>query len=79
MWFKNMMLAGTVIAWDTGSYSSKDTLSEQLKEGKISIELYGNKLKGLFSLIRTKRENQWLLDMQEQDLTMIPLIWYSQN
>src|SRR3546814_7106593 len=41
--------------------SSKDTLSEQLKKGKISIELYGNKLKGLFSLIRTKRENQWLL------------------
>lgn len=53
--------AGTVIVWDTGSYSSKDTLSEQLKKGKISIELYGNKLKGLFSLIRTKRENQWLL------------------
>ena len=53
--------AGTVIVWDTGSYSSKDTLSEQLNKGKISIELYGNKLKGLFSLIRTKRENQWLL------------------
>ena len=53
--------AGTVIVWDTGSYCNKDTLSEQLKKGKISIELYGNKLKGLFSLIRTKRENQWLL------------------
>jgi bifunctional non-homologous end joining protein LigD len=53
--------AGTVIVWDTGSYSSKDTLSEQLNKGKISIELYGNKLKGLFSLIRTKRENQWLM------------------
>jgi bifunctional non-homologous end joining protein LigD len=53
--------AGTVIVWDTGNYASKEILSEQMKSGKVSIELYGNKLKGMFSLIRTKRENQWLL------------------
>jgi bifunctional non-homologous end joining protein LigD len=53
--------AGTVIVWDTGSYSSKDNISDQMKRGKISVQLYGNKLKGLFSLVRTKRDNQWLL------------------
>jgi len=53
--------AGTVIVWDTGSYSSQDNISDQMKRGKISVQLYGNKLKGLFSLVRTKRDNQWLL------------------
>lgn len=53
--------AGTVIVWDTGNYASKEILSEQMKRGKVSIELYGNKLKGMFSLIRTRRENEWLL------------------
>lgn len=53
--------AGTVIVWDTGNYTSKEILSEQMKRGKVSIELYGNKLKGMFSLIRTKTGNQWLL------------------
>lgn len=53
--------AGTVIVWDTGSYSVKEPLLTQLQSGKISVELYGSKLKGLFKLIRTRRENQWLL------------------
>lgn len=52
--------AGTVIVWDSGNYTSKEILSEQVKRGKISVELYGDKLKGMFSLIRTKREDQWL-------------------
>jgi bifunctional non-homologous end joining protein LigD len=53
--------AGTVIVWDTGSYSSKEPVAKQIDTGKVTIELYGNKLKGLFKLVRTKRENQWLL------------------
>jgi bifunctional non-homologous end joining protein LigD len=53
--------AGTVIVWDTGSYSSDSPLSEQVNTGKVSVELYGNKLRGFFSLIRTKKNNQWLL------------------
>ena len=69
--------AGTVIVWDTGSYFSKEPLSRQLERGKVSVELYGNKLKGLFTLIRTKRENQWLLIkahdkyMSEDDLALV--------
>ncbi len=53
--------AGTVIVWDTGSYSSDSPLSEQINKGKVTVELYGNKLRGLFYLIRTKKNNQWLL------------------
>ena len=34
---------------------------EQFEKGKISIELHGQKLHGKFSLVRTSRENQWLL------------------
>lgn len=69
--------AGTVIVWDTGSYSLKEPLSRQLERGKVSVELYGNKLKGLFTLIRTKKENQWLLIkvqdkyVSEADLTLV--------
>ena len=69
--------AGTVIVWDTGSYSVKEPLLKQLETGKVSVELYGNKLKGLFKLIRTKKENQWLLIkghdkfVSEDDLTLI--------
>jgi bifunctional non-homologous end joining protein LigD len=69
--------AGTVIVWDTGSYSSKDHVLNQIDQGKVTVELYGNKLKGLFKLIKTKKENQWLLFKaqdkfaSEDDLTLI--------
>jgi bifunctional non-homologous end joining protein LigD len=53
--------AGTVIVWDHGTYTIDGTLLEQFKKGKISIELHGQKLRGKFSLVRTSRENQWLL------------------
>ena len=69
--------AGTVIVWDTGSYSSKEQITKQVKAGKVSVQLYGNKLKGLFKLVKTKKENQWLLIkgqdkyVSEDDLTLV--------
>ena len=42
-------------------YTTEGTLLEQFEKGKISIELHGQKLRGKFSLVRTSRENQWLL------------------
>ena len=70
--------AGTVIVWDTGSYSSNEHIAKQLEAGKLSVQLYGNKLKGLFKLIKTKKENQWLLIKakdrfvsEDDDLTLI--------
>ena len=67
--------AGTVIVWDTGYYKTEYSLLEQLQSGKIVFTLFGQKLKGRFSLIRTNRgkgrgireeegeveSNQWLL------------------
>lgn len=53
--------AGTVIVWDHGTYTTEGTLLEQFEKGKISIELQGQKLRGKFSLVRTRKENQWLL------------------
>jgi bifunctional non-homologous end joining protein LigD len=53
--------AGTVIVWDHGTYSAGKPLLDQFKEGKISFELHGKKLHGRFSLVKTKKENQWLL------------------
>ena len=53
--------AGTVIVWDTGSYSSREPVLKQIDQGKVTVELYGNKIKGLFKLVKTRKENQWLL------------------
>src|ERR687898_3510485 len=32
--------AGTVIVWDTGSYTSRESLLQQMEKGKVSVELY---------------------------------------
>jgi bifunctional non-homologous end joining protein LigD len=59
--------AGSVIVWDTGKYSldemenKEEDISDQFKRGKINFILFGQKLKGRFSIIKTSRENQWLL------------------
>jgi len=54
--------AGTVIVWDTGSYTTEQELSNQLQSGKITVTLFGQKLKGKYLLVKRKREgNQWLL------------------
>jgi bifunctional non-homologous end joining protein LigD len=53
--------AGTVIVWDTGMYTSEGEISEQFEKGKITFILFGQKLRGRFSLVRTSEKNQWLL------------------
>lgn len=70
--------AGTVLVWDTGFYTlenANEKFSHQFDKGKITFSLDGNKVNGKFSLIRTGRENQWLLIKyndqftSEEDLT----------
>ncbi len=57
--------AGTVIVWDIGTFDTRSTncdIHEQFKDGKIEFTLYGQKLKGKFSLIKMNwGENQWLI------------------
>jgi bifunctional non-homologous end joining protein LigD len=74
--------AGTVIVWDTGTYTTEHEISDQFKKGKITFSLFGRKLKGKFILVRIRprgegeQENQWLLMKSsdglesEEDLTI---------
>src|SRR6266446_6508072 len=57
--------AGAMIVWDRGSYRTVDgTPSGQgLARGKLDLEMYGHKLRGRWTLVRTKDEagKNWLL------------------
>ncbi|MGZ5549382.1 MAG: DNA ligase D [Nitrososphaeraceae archaeon] len=58
--------AGTVIVWDTGTYTSEQEISDQFQKGKITFTLFGHKLRGKFTLVRIhldkgKEGKQWLL------------------
>lgn len=64
--------AGTVMIWDEGTYEPIEGSTEKeqraylhkgLQKGHISILMYGDKLRGEFSLIRipSRGENSWLL------------------
>jgi bifunctional non-homologous end joining protein LigD len=67
--------AGQVIVWDAGTYTSDEggfipfadrdeaerRMLEGLEKGKLSFFLNGRKLKGSFTLVKTKQgENDWL-------------------
>ena len=60
---------GTVLVWDRGTYQnvsaahgSKITAAEALQRGHLSFVLHGEKLRGGFSLIRTRGDDDmWLL------------------
>src|ERR671919_12877 len=59
---------GTVIVWDTGTYTTERDIRQQFRDGKISFTLNGTKIKGLFALIRIRqRHKQWLLIKSDDD------------
>jgi bifunctional non-homologous end joining protein LigD len=64
--------AGSVIVWDTGTYTLVDSSNEvavvdqfktDLQKGQLSFILHGQKLKGEFALVRLHipQKNAWLL------------------
>ena len=66
--------AGEVIVWDCGVYSPDEVepwvderaeaerqVREGLQNGKLSVLLRGEKVKGSFALVRTSRGKDWLL------------------
>lgn len=59
--------AGAMIVWDRGVWVAKEDFSEGLEKGKLLFELHGHKLKGLWTLVKTKQdERSWLL-IKERD------------
>ncbi|MGQ9551467.1 MAG: DNA polymerase ligase N-terminal domain-containing protein [Candidatus Bathycorpusculaceae bacterium] len=47
--------AGTVEIWDRGTYNLLDQ-----KESKLVVDINGNRLKGVYVLVRFKDEKNWL-------------------
>ena len=65
---------GTVMVWDRGTYEPEDlggdddperVLRRAFHRGRLTVRLYGERLRGVFSLVRTKVDDdakpQWLL------------------
>ena len=56
---EGMYGAGDVFIWDSGTYELK---SGSIESGKLEAVFRGNKMKGLFALIRMSgKEKEWLL------------------
>jgi DNA ligase D-like protein (predicted 3'-phosphoesterase) len=70
---------GTVLVWDKGTYENikeddngdeKVSMAEAFESGRIAVRLNGQKIKGRYALIKTKRGkgDQWLLiKMKDKD------------
>jgi len=74
--------AGEVIVWDRGTYAPEDEERSQIggraeaeravlkgiEEGKLSLSLQGEKLRGSFALVKLRRgDNSWLLIKHRDD------------
>ncbi|MBI2970164.1 MAG: DNA ligase D [Gammaproteobacteria bacterium] len=59
--------AGAVIVWDRGRWEPVKDFNEGLESGKLLFDLFGYKLRGRFTLVKTKRSpKDWLL-IKERD------------
>ena len=59
--------AGAVIVWDRGRWVPLNDIDEGLVKGKLLFELRGYKLRGKWTLVKTKRgKDEWLL-IKERD------------
>jgi bifunctional non-homologous end joining protein LigD len=59
--------AGAVIVWDRGRWEPVKAFAEGLESGKLLFDLHGYKLRGRWTLVKTKRSpKDWLL-IKERD------------
>ncbi|HEX7061047.1 MAG TPA: DNA ligase D [Woeseiaceae bacterium] len=59
--------AGSVIVWDRGRFEPVQDFDEGMQSGKLLFDLYGYKLRGRWTLVKTRRsEKDWLL-IKERD------------
>src|SRR6185437_10545112 len=56
--------AGTVAIWDEGTWSTEGSAAQRIDNGHLRFELHGSRLRGRWSLVRTRMQGgkpQWLL------------------
>ena len=57
--------AGSMIVWDRGVWIPLEPVAEGMEKGKLLFELRGHKLRGVWTLVKTKGKgrapNEWLL------------------
>jgi bifunctional non-homologous end joining protein LigD len=59
--------AGAVVVWDRGRWEPVKDFDDGLESGKLLFDLYGYKLRGRWTLVKTKRSpKDWLL-IKERD------------
>jgi bifunctional non-homologous end joining protein LigD len=59
--------AGAVIVWDRGRWTALNDIASGFDKGKLLFELRGHKLRGRWTLVKTKRgKKEWLL-IKERD------------
>ncbi len=68
---------GTMIVWDRGNWNSLHDPHKALTKGHLAFELHGERLKGLWHLVRMKprqreTKEQWLLTKAEDDCARAP-------
>ncbi|HEX5352858.1 MAG TPA: DNA ligase D [Rhodanobacteraceae bacterium] len=64
--------AGTVAIWDEGTWSTEGSAARQLDDGHLRFELHGARLRGRWSLVRTRMRGskaQWLLIKGSDEFT----------
>ncbi len=62
--------AGAVIVWDRGEYAvvdpPEDNAADAVRRGKLDFALHGFKLRGTYTLVRTRRQDSTQRDAKEQ-------------
>ncbi len=58
--------AGYVIVWDRGTWTALNDIAQGWLQGKLLFELHGHKLHGRWTLVRMRKETEWLL-IKERD------------
>lgn len=64
--------AGWVIVWDRGTYRPLEDFRRGLDRGKLLFELHGGKLRGRWTLVRTRSDADWLLIKEHDDAVRSP-------
>ena len=73
--------AGTVIVWDHGTWEPVGNPRDGLRDGKVLFKLHGEKLAGLWELVRISKpgaakQDQWMLFKKRGDAWARPLSEY---